>query len=129
MMFSLILCEWIVVGLLQTLRAPQGSDIAGWPARTLRALGRSGIVFLPIAQLLFSLVFRDALAFLNLAQQLVFFAIDHIQIIIRELAPLLFDLAFDLGPIAFNDVFVHGDVLLRIDGTGDDLGLALADCL
>ncbi len=63
---------------------------------------------MPVAQLLFGLVFGDALALLNLAQQLVSFASNHVQVIIRKLAPLLFDFALELRPVAFDDVFVQG---------------------
>jgi hypothetical protein len=34
--------------------------------------------------------------------------LDRIQIIVREFAPLLFDLSFDPLPVSFNTVPVHG---------------------
>ena len=43
--------------------------------------------------------------------ELVALAINGGQIIVRQFRPLLFDLAFDLFPIPFNTVPVHGDIL------------------
>jgi hypothetical protein len=53
------------------------------------------------------LILGNAVTLLNLALELIAAASDHIEVVIRELAPLLFDLAFDLLPIAFNPVPVH----------------------
>ena len=49
-----------------------------------------------ITDLLLGLVFGDAMALLKLAQQLVALASDDVEVIIRQLAPLLFDFAFEL---------------------------------
>jgi hypothetical protein len=40
--------------------------------------------------------------------ELVALAVDGGKIIVRQFRPLLFDLAFDLFPIPFNSVPVHG---------------------
>ena len=45
-------------------------------------------------------------------------AVDGGQIIVRQFPPFLFDLSFNLFPISFNTVPVHGDtrVRQRLDG-------------
>ena len=44
---------------------------------------------------------------MDFALQLVPFPIDDVEVIVGELAPLLFDLAFHLLPISFNAIPVH----------------------
>src|SRR5882724_4654816 len=60
----------------------------------------------------------DILAHLDLAFELVALAANEIQIVVGQLAPLLFDLAFDLLPISFHAIPIHSQDLLL-------LGLAL----
>src|ERR1700691_2385230 len=52
-------------------------------------------------------VFSQAIALLDLAFELVALSVDGGQIVVGELTPLLFDLAFGLLPISFNAVPVH----------------------
>jgi hypothetical protein len=68
--------------------------------------------------LTFRFFFRDAVSFLNEAQQLIALAGDDIELVIGELAPLLADLAFELFPIAFDGIPVH-------DVSPDRMGLSL----
>jgi hypothetical protein len=49
----------------------------------------------------------DAVVFLNFSHELLAFSVDHIEIVIRELAPLFFDTPFRLFPLALNLVPVH----------------------
>ena len=53
-------------------------------------------IFLPITELLLCFVLGNAIGFLNLAGQLIALAGNHIVLIIGKLAPLLFDIAFEL---------------------------------
>src|SRR5262249_44249912 len=64
------------------------------------------VVYLP-----FCCVLRDAVPLLNLADQLIPFSGNHVEIVIRQLAPVLFDLANRLFPLAFDAVPVHGILL------------------
>jgi hypothetical protein len=52
--------------------------------------------------------------FLKQALQDLGFAGDPIQIIVSEFAPPCFGLASDLFPIPFENIFVHGLILLWI---------------
>ena len=60
-----------------------------------------------ITDLLLGLVLGDAMALLKLAQQLVAFASDDVEVIVRQLTPLLFDFSFELQPVPFKAIFVH----------------------
>src|SRR6516162_3125353 len=57
---------------------------------------------IPVVNVLARLIFCDAVTLLYFALQLVPMAVDHVKIIVGELAPLLFDLAFHLFPISFD---------------------------
>ncbi len=46
-------------------------------------------------------------ALLDAAQQLVLLAFDELQVIVRELGPLLDEIAFDDVPFAFDSEVVH----------------------
>src|SRR3990167_3885232 len=66
------------------------------------------VAFLPFLELLFGCVAGNALALLQLAQELFTLAINDVKVIVRELAPLFNHLAFELLPVALEGVFVHG---------------------
>ena len=68
---------------------------------------------MPGSYLLFGLFQRNAVTLLNLAEQLVTLAGNHIEIVIGQLAPLLLDLALEFKPVTFYAILVHG-FLLRI---------------
>src|SRR5262249_27995034 len=63
--------------------------------------------FQPIFNVLARPILGDAVALLNLAFQLVASAVDLGEIVVGELAPLLFDLALCLFPVSFYAVPVH----------------------
>ena len=48
------------------------------------------------------------MTFLNLTQQLVPFARNDVEIIVGQLAPLFFNLAFKLFPVTFSSICIHG---------------------
>jgi hypothetical protein len=48
-----------------------------------------------------------AISLLDFALELILLAIDYVEIIIREFAPFLFDLAFHLLPASFNAIPIH----------------------
>src|SRR5512132_3795168 len=57
--------------------------------------------------LLFGLVLRDAIRFLQLACELIALAGDRVDLVVGQLAPLFLDLARQLLPVAFNPIPVH----------------------
>src|SRR5215831_19373147 len=66
----------------------------------------------PVVDVLARLVLCDAIAFLNLAFELLTLAGDFVEIIVREMAPLLLDLAFELLPVSFNAIPIHYGLLM-----------------
>jgi hypothetical protein len=74
---------------------------------------------IPIIDVLANLIFREAIPFLNFAFQLILTTVDHIEIIVGELAPLLLNVAFDLLPISLDPIPVHFS-LHNSDGRGDN---------
>src|SRR5438552_692107 len=66
----------------------------------------------PIVDILAHLVLGDAVPLLDLAFELIALAANEIEIVIGQLAPLFFDLAFDLLPISFHAIPIHGQDLL-----------------
>lgn len=58
----------------------------------------------PVVQILLGLLAGDAVAFLQLPEELVFFTTDDLQVIVGELAKLLANRAFHLFPFAFQFV-------------------------
>lgn len=49
----------------------------------------------------------DPVAFLQTACELLTAPIDGVQVVIGQFTPLFLDLAFELRPLALDDVFVH----------------------
>src|SRR5579859_4074452 len=90
-------------------RAAQREDRTG-PLRCARQSGpvvaRAEFPRLPLGVL-----FREAVSLLNLPRELLGVTLELLQIVVRQLAPLLLDLALDLMPTAAHLVLVH-DVLL-----------------
>src|SRR5262249_52325761 len=72
-----------------------------------------GLRVIPIVDVLANLVLRDAVALLDLAFELIAAAVDDVEIIVGELAPLLLDLAFDLLPVSFDAIPVHRDLQVK----------------
>src|SRR5688572_25811832 len=75
-----------------------------------------GVTF-PIADLAVGDIARKAVAFLDLAYELVALSRDNVEVVIGQLAPLLFQPAFHLLPIAFNTFPVHVYLLWWISGS------------
>src|SRR5690606_6215119 len=86
---------------------PRRAAAARLQAAALRPL----VTALPFVNALFGLVARDAIALLDLAGQHVALALNHIQIVVGELAPLLLDLPDQLLPVALDDVAIHACLL------------------
>ena len=83
-----------------------GKDISAGPfARELTSMSR------PRVDVFASLILGVTVPLLQPNFELVALTVDGGQIIVRQFPPLLFDLAFDLFPIPFNTVPVHGDIL------------------
>src|SRR5215468_9134944 len=59
------------------------------------------------AHLAFGLVAREAVLLLDLAHELVALAVDDVELVVRQLAPLFFDLALELLPVAFDAIPIH----------------------
>src|SRR5215472_602668 len=55
----------------------------------------------------FRLVARVAVPLLEQTENLLGSALDLVEVVVGELAPLLLDLALHLGPLAFQHVLVH----------------------
>src|SRR5215471_1573906 len=79
-------------------------------ARSYRAGIGSVLVPLtdPLVDLPFGLVASDAVAFLNFAHELLRLALDEVQIVIGQHAPLLANLALELVPLSLERILVHG---------------------
>src|SRR3546814_4122223 len=73
-----------------------------------------GIPLLEIADLALRLVAFYAIAFLNPAEKLVALAFRGRQVIVRQLAPLLLDLAFELLPIPARLIGIHRALLVPV---------------
>jgi hypothetical protein len=61
----------------------------------------------PRFQLRLSLISRDPVTFLDLAGQHRTLPFNYIQIIVGKLAPLLLNMAFELFPVAFQNIAIH----------------------
>ena len=65
------------------------------------------VVRFKVLDLLLGFVLRDAVGLLDLARELITLAGNHVEVIVGELAPLRFNLAFELLPVAFHDIPIH----------------------
>src|SRR5688572_19412002 len=72
------------------------------------------VTMLEVRKLFLRIVFRYAVALLNLACDSIAFAGDYVELVVRELAPLLFDLPLELLPVSFDPIPVHFDLLLGL---------------
>ena len=55
------------------------------------------------------LVLRDSLPLLDYSLQLIAMTLDFVQIVVGEIAPLLFDLSLELFPVTFHAIPVHDE--------------------
>jgi hypothetical protein len=69
----------------------------------------------PAVDFALSLVSRHAVALLQSACELGSLALDKIEIVVRDLTPLLLNPAPELIPIPFDPIPVHGSASCRLD--------------
>src|SRR5690554_4737807 len=67
--------------------------------------------FQELVEVALGLLAAVAVALLDTADELVVVAFGHRQVVVRELAPLLLDVALELLPVALQNVPVHGELL------------------
>lgn len=92
-------------------RGSAGSEIQ----HGFRGAQRGSIPVITLAEFLrlsFGFLFSQAVSLLELPSELFAVAFELLQVIIRELAPLLFDLALDLLPHASGPITIHNELLL-----------------
>src|SRR5215203_2339545 len=82
----------------------------GLPDRsvTLSSMSLPFLASVPVVHFTPDLVLLIPVTLLDLAFELIAAAVDHVQIVIGELAPLLFDVALELLPVPFHSVPIHG---------------------
>jgi hypothetical protein len=85
-----------------------------------------GLSIVPSIDVAPSAVSFQPVAFLNFTLELIETTVDLIKVVIRELTPLLLDLAFELFPISFDSVPIH-DFVLAISFA--DEGITPVPCL
>src|ERR1700730_5948465 len=66
----------------------------------------------PVVHILVDLILGEAVALLQLAFELLTAALDHVEIVVGEFAPLFLGLALELLPVTFNPVPIHRRLLL-----------------
>ena len=66
----------------------------------------------PVVYILVDLVLGETVALLQLDLELLAAALDHVEVVVGELAPLLLGGALELLPVAFNPVPIHRHLLL-----------------
>jgi hypothetical protein len=67
---------------------------------------------IPVVHLSANLILLVTVPLLDFALELIATAIDHIEVVVRELPPLFLDVAFHLLPVSFNSVPIHRFLLL-----------------
>ena len=65
--------------------------------------------FQPPVDVFSDLVLRDPIPLLFYSLQLIAMTLDFVQIVVGEIAPLFFDLAFELLPVTFHAIPVHDE--------------------
>src|SRR4051794_32979391 len=96
----------------RTIPAPPGlKPFAGWSRSSARAARERKHMSVdavePSVDLTLGVILRDTIALLKPAGEFRPFALDHVEVVVGELAPLLLSLAFELIPVAFNTVPIH----------------------
>src|SRR5262252_1368212 len=89
-------CRWLIC---------TSSNLGALVERVLVAL-------FPVPDLPVRFVSRDPVALLDPADQLFTAAVDHVEVVIGKLAPLLLDTALHLLPVALHGVPVHEYLLM-----------------
>src|SRR5438552_14127724 len=62
---------------------------------------------IPLIHLLLSFILGDPISFLDLAHQLIFLSLNHIEIVVGQLAPSGLERTFHLLPFAFHSIGIH----------------------
>src|SRR4051812_14682539 len=86
--------------------APTDLTNASSAPSTVR-LGLPRLRVVPVVYVFSDLILGDAVALLNLALELIPFAVDGGEIIVGKVSPFLFDLALHLLPISLDAIPVH----------------------
>src|SRR5204862_204609 len=73
----------------------------------LGSIRSPGLAIVPVVDVPADLILLMPVALLDPAFELIAPTVDHVEIIVGQLAPLLLDLAFDLLPVPFDSVPVH----------------------
>ena len=92
---------WWWLPIPHRLRARLGAGAVGRVARARVERSREAL------DLLLGLVLRNSVDFLDPAREFLATDVDHVKVVIRELAPLLVDLALELLPVAFDAIPIH----------------------
>src|SRR5689334_12477679 len=66
-----------------------------------------GLPPIPVVDFLLRLILGVTVALLQAAFELILLAVDDIEVVVGELAPLLLHLALDLLPVSFNAIPIH----------------------
>jgi hypothetical protein len=101
----------LISALVKARRGSRGSEIH----HGFRGTQRGSIPVITLAEFLrlpLGFLFSQAVSLLELPSELLAVAFELLQVIIRELAPLLFDLALDLLPHASGPITIHNELLL-----------------
>src|SRR5918995_4283631 len=70
------------------------------------------LAIIPVVHLSADLILLVTVPLLDFSLELIATAIDHIEVVVCELAPLFLDVAFHLLPVSFNSVPIHRFLLL-----------------
>src|SRR4051812_16028185 len=87
-----------------------GDVSAGRGRRRQRRPSRSSLAIEPAVDLGLRLVLGVTVVLLEAAFELVTLAVDDVQVIVGELAPLFLGLASELFPVSFDTIPIHGSI-------------------
>src|SRR5262249_24588732 len=83
-------------------------------AQVAASVRNSAVTFvIELVGFLPGLFLRVAIAFLQLAGQLILFTFDDAQVVVGELSPFLLYLAFELFPVSFHPIGIHVILLIH----------------
>src|SRR5262245_55187780 len=106
------------------IRIKQSPAGKGRALRILSCLSLPSLCTEPGINLFLCLVLGETITLLEFAFELFPLTVDRCKVIVREFAPLSFDVAFNLFPVSFNAIPVHGDLHTRFTGDHSLSGLA-----
>lgn len=94
-------------GPVQEMKGPAEAGPDHQPETAAKSMTRQ-----PTVDLSFNFLLRLSVTFLDTARKLTAFATDDIKVVVGEFSPLLLDSAFELLPVAFNPIPIHGGLLV-----------------